>query len=203
MCVRTTSLSWFYLRSASNVGSCSRCSSGTCTESRVSIIQSCGHAGKVCETLFYPVCDSAALQGCPTAHYGGLVRRDRSLQSLSGLLQGHVLRWPLQMLPRPMSEPCIGDWTWFPLEKAHLLDMHHGQKTPLLGVSRDGHPPSNSPTPVERVDGSPQLGLPSDLLSKSKAFGAAIFLKPGELGVQNPVIFQCFWGLRAKHMRFA
>ena len=33
----------------------------------------------------------------------------------------------------------------------------------------------NPPTPVERVDGSPQLGLPSDLLSKPKAFGAAIF----------------------------
>ena len=33
----------------------------------------------------------------------------------------------------------------------------------------------NPPTPVERVDGSPQLGLPLDLLSKPKNFGAAIF----------------------------
>ena len=36
-------------------------------------------------------------------------------------------------------------------------------------------PDWNPPTPVERVHGSPQLGLPSDLLSKPKAFGAAIF----------------------------
>ena len=50
---------------------------------------------------------------------------------------------------------------------------------------------TNPPTPVERVDGSPQLGLPSDLLSKPKALGLPIF-GHGVLGVQNPVIFQCF-----------
>ena len=55
---------------------------------------------------------------------------------------------------------------------------------------------------VERVDGSPQLGFPSDLLSKPKASLGLPFFGHGVLGVQNPVIVQCFWGLRATHMRF-
>ena len=48
-------------------------------------------------------------------------------------------------------------------------------------------------TPVERIDGSPQLGLPSESLIKAEAFGTPIFF--AVLGVQNPVFVPVFLGL--------
>ena len=43
----------------------------------------------------------------------------------------------------------------------------------------------NPPTPVERVDGSPQLGLPSQFLIKAEGFWDCLFLGTPPLDAQD------------------
>ena len=60
----------------------------------------------------------------------------------------------------------------------------------------------NPPTPVERVDGSPQLGLPSESLIKAEGFWDCYFWACCAR-CPKPCIFPVFLVFRAKHLRFA
>ena len=60
---------------------------------------------------------------------------------------------------------------------------------------------ANPPTPVERVDGSPQLGLPSESLIKAKGFSDC-FSWACCAGCPKPVFVQCFWAFHGKNLRF-
>ena len=62
--------------------------------------------------------------------------------------------------------------------------------------------PTQESEPVERVDGSPQLGLPSDLFSKPKALGAADFFWAWCAGCPKPCSCPVSLGLACKKVAF-
>ena len=98
-------------------------------------------------------------------------------------------------LPRHSHAPQSGLCFWLRQDLPHC-DL---QLTGGICQNKDQNPP----TPVERVDGSPQLGLPSESLIKAEGCWGCHFLGMVCWVSKTLYLFQCFWGLRAKNLRFA